>query len=220
MCAAGCSPHPRTSVPVYNCVRPCTECSDDVQTARDPGPDRGNRGGRETAHARPRGFSKSIIPYQIAKYARRREGDRCGERCARARKNRSIVLCICTGPTLSTENHESVRVRENHRRCQTPQLPPTPPIAPPSASPLSAIASRLLVFRPSPSVRLRPPPPLAPRRAARPVRKRAAVHHGRGPRAPCPHVEADLSRAGLWASWAAASRGSCASRSRQAAPPT
>lgn len=192
----------------------------------------GGTGGRETARMRDRvdfPKRKSIIPYTKVPKTRNSEiraetRRRSMGRGARAQKTTpSIVLCICTGPTLSTENLSPCA-----RESSSLPNPPTPSnspdrTAPPSASPLAAIASLLLVFRPSPSVRLRPPPPLAPRRAARPVLKRAAVHHGRGPRAPCPHVEADLSRAGLWASWAAASRGSCASRSRRArraAPPT
>ena len=90
-----------------------------------------------------------------------------------------------TRPTLSPDGEPVPVTRARARESSSSPNSPTPPIAPPSASPLSAIASLLLVFRPPPSARLRPRPPLAPRRAARPLLKRAAVHHGRGPRAPC-----------------------------------
>ena len=91
-------------------------------------------------------------------------------------------------PTLCPDGEpRCVRVRPCARESSSPANPPQLARShPPPPHPFRLSPLELLVFRPPPSARLRLPRPLAPRRAARPLLKRAAVHHGRGPRAPCP----------------------------------
>ena len=145
----------------------------------------GGTGGRETARMRDRvdfPKRKSIIPYTKVPKTRNSEiraetRRRSMGRGARAQKTTpSIVLCICTGPTLSTENLSPCA-----RESSSLPNPPTPSNSPDRTP-----------FRLTPcGYRLSPPrfPPVALRPTAPAPAPRAAPR-----RAPC-------SKASRCASW-------------------